>query len=456
MQESQKSTLGKTLEKNRLVSIDVLANVVLSIYNVSNESSEKPSEKPSENPHVKNQETDSAIWKNISSMEPLLPEGNKTVLADLTYKIIFEAGRLSGSGIHQKTIEGIGHVVRQMNSYYSNLIEGHKTSPREVEKALKKNFDRDPVQKGLQQLGVAHIQAEEQIIMSLQENPKTNIWSPNFLKMIHGEFYSRLPVEQRIVKDTKGRECPLIPGQFRDYNVDIGQHVPPDHSCLASFMSRFESFYGSSQIVATRRLTAIAASHHRLLWIHPFGDGNGRVARLFSHAALIQSGLDGYGLWTLARGLARRRDDYYKCLAMADGVRENDYDGRGNLSARHLAVFCEFFLTTILDQIIFMSSVLDYEGLKHRIENYIYRNNIFGKHDDHGKHLLLEALHVGEYQRGEITRLTGYAETNARALFQIALTKGLLVSEGPRSQVRLGFPNEALEDYFPKLFMPSN
>lgn len=389
-------------------------------------------------------------------MEPLLPEGHKGVLADLTCKIIFEAGRLSGSRIPQKTREGIGQIVRQMNSYYSNLIEGHKTSPREVEKALKKNFDQDPLKKGLQHLGVAHIQAEEQIMTSLRENLETNIWSPDFLKIIHGAFYSRLPGELRIVKDTKGRETPIIPGQFRGYNVDIGKHVPPDHSCLTSLMSRFESFYGSSQIVATRRLTAIAASHHRLLWVHPFGDGNGRVARLFSHAALIQSGLDGYGLWTLARGLARRRDDYYKYLAMADGVRENDYDGRGNLSAKHLAVFCEFFLNTILDQIVFMSSVLDYEGLKHRIENYIYRNNIFGKHNDHGKHLLLEALHEGEYQRGEITRLTGYAETNARELFQIALTKGILVSDGPRSPIRLGFPSEVLEDYFPKLFMPSN
>jgi Fic family protein len=388
-------------------------------------------------------------------MEPLLPEGHKSNLADLTTRITFEAGRLSGSRIPQKTREGVEKVVRQMNSYYSNLIEGHKTNPLEVEKALKKNFDEDPKKKALQQLGVAHIETEELVRKSLQDNPKTNIWSPEFLKMIHQEFYSRLPPELRIAKDTKDREYTLVPGEFRNYNVNVARHIPPDHPCIAAFMERFESFYGSSQIVSTRRLTSIAASHHRLLWIHPFGDGNGRVARLFSHAALIQSGLDGYGLWTLARGLARRREDYYKHLAMADQTRFNDYDGRGNLSAECLANFCEFFLDTILDQIKFMSSVLEYDGLKHRIENYVFRNNIFGKHNEQGKHLLLEALHEGEYQRGEAMRLTGFAETVARELLQIALNRELLASDGPRSPVRLGFPNEVLEDYFPKLFMPS-
>ena len=169
----------------------------------------------------------------------------------------------------------------------------------------------------------------------------------------------------------------------------------------------------------------------------------------------MRMGLDGYGLWTLARGLARYREDYYEHLAMADQTRLNDYDGRGNLSSENLGLFCEFFLKTILDQIKFMSSILEYEGLKHRIESCIYRNNIFGKHNDQGKYLLLEALREGEYPRGEATRLTGYGETVARELLQTALNQELLASDGPRSSVYLAFPSSVLEDYFPKLFMPS-
>ena len=388
-------------------------------------------------------------------MEPLLPDGNTEILADLTTKIIFEAGRLAGCQIPERTRKGIEKVVQQMNSYYSNLIEGHKTSPLEVEKALRKDFDRDPKKKELQQLGVAHIETEEHLKTVLHDNPKTSVFSSEFLKMIHLEFYKRLPEELAIVRDSKGREYPLIPGCIRDYNVDVQRHIPPDSTCIEDFMERFESFYGNKRIAPTQRLAAIAASHHRLLWMHPFGDGNGRVARLFSHAALIQCGLDGYGLWTLPRGLARYRDDYYRYLELADQTRLNDYDGRGNLSAKYLAEFCAFFMKTILDQITFMSSVLEYKKLKHRIENYVYRENVFGKRNNQGKYLLFEALDEGEYPRGEASRLTGFKETAARELLQTALNEGLLSSDGPRSPVYLSFPGKVLDDYFPKLFMPS-
>ncbi|MBT3294906.1 MAG: Fic family protein [Verrucomicrobia bacterium] len=402
------------------------------------------------------QETEEyAIWRNISSMEPLLPDGSRRSLADLTEGIRFEAGRLSGSGMPQKTREGIEKIVQQMNSYYSNLIEGHKTSPLEVEKALRKDFDHDPKKRALQQLGVAHIETEEHLKTLLRDEPETDTFSSDFIKMVHREFYNRLPKELRVVKDSKDREYPLIPGEFRSYNVNVHYHVPPDYPCLENFMGRFESFYGSERILSTRKLVAIAASHQRFLWIHPFGDGNGRVARLLSHASLIQCGLGGYGLWTLARGLARSRDDYYRHLNVADQTRKNDYDGRGNLSSDYLGKFCEFFLQTILDQMSFMTSVLEYSSLKHRIENYVYRNDVFGKHNAQGVYLLLEALHEGEYARGEATRLTGYGETIARELLQTALGRGLLASDGPRSPVYLGFPSDVLEDYFPKLFMPS-
>ena len=387
-------------------------------------------------------------------MEPMLPVEDGKTLANLTTEIPLEAGRLSGARIPPETRNGIERIVQQMNSYYSNLIEGHRTNPLDVEKALKKDFAKDPKKHALQQLGVAHVEVEQLIKRQLQVDLATDAYSPEFLRSIHREFYNRLPEEFRIVKYGDGKEYHLVPGEFRNFNVDVVRHIPPDHARLDAFMGRFQSVYASGQIASTRRLVAIAAAHQRLLWIHPFGDGNGRVVRLFSHAALMQSGLDGFGLWTLSRGLARYRDEYYAHLAMADQGRLSDFDGRGNLSAENLAKFCEFFLTTILDQIKFMSSVLEYDGLKHRIENYVYRNNVFGKRNDQGRHLLIEALHVGRYARGEATRLTGFKETIARELLQKALDEGLLESNGPRSPVYLGFPHKVLEDYFPKLFMP--
>jgi hypothetical protein len=61
-----------------------------------------------------------------------------------------------------------------------------------------------------------------------------------------------------------------------------------------------------------------------------------------------------YGLWTASRGLARRRDEYLKLLENADSPRLNDFDDRGALSYRALIDFSRFFLTTCLDQIVYM------------------------------------------------------------------------------------------------------
>jgi len=76
---------------------------------------------------------------------------------------------------------------------------------------------------------------------------------------------------------------------------------------------------------------AVAATHHRFLWIHPFLDSNGCVARLISHAMLLEIGI-GSALWSVSRGLARNFADYKRLLMAADEPRRNDFDGCGALS----------------------------------------------------------------------------------------------------------------------------
>ena len=80
-------------------------------------------------------------------------------------------------------------------------------------------------------------------------------------------------------------------------------------------------------------LIKAACAHQRLAWVHPFVDGNGRAARLQTHCALLPIS---FGLWSANRGLARRRDEYYARLAVADEPRRGDLDGRGNLSEEGL------------------------------------------------------------------------------------------------------------------------
>jgi Fic family protein len=341
-----------------------------------------------------------------------------------------------------------------MNSYYSNLIEGHKTLPRDIERALKHDFSDQEDDQRNQRLSVAHIKAERAMRALLTDEPATNVYASGFIYWLHREFYSVLPQEDWHTTSSAGIRYPLEPGKPRNHNVDVGRHIPPDHSVLDRFMERFGSFYSSPGIPAIDKLVAVAAAHHRLAWIHPFGDGNGRVARLQSQAAMIQAGLDGEGLWTLSRGLARARPAYFQRLQAADQVRTSDYDGRGNLSDRALSEFCVFFLQQVLDQITFMVGLVEPFKLQERIESYLRftRLDLDAKLREKLTRLLKALALQGETPRGAVPEILGLKGTASREVIRKALDEGLVRSTSEKSPLRIAFPNKVVEFYFPQLF----
>jgi len=263
-----------------------------------------------------------------------------------------------------------------------------------------------------------------------------------------------LPEAMHVSRTKSGKEYRLIPGQLRDYMVDVGFHTPPDFAALPTFLDRFSEVYSSENILATNRLAAIAAAHHRLVWIHPFGDGNGRVARLHSHALLQQHGLDGRGLWTLSRGLARAQQVYYNRLHAADRPRENDYDGRGNLSERGLSEFCIFFLETILDQVTFMGSLLKLSDLRIRVERYFtYEALHLTKYREELMRVVRALVDEGEFARERVSEITGKGTTTAVEIIKLGLREGYIESPSAKGKLRIAFPAKVLPAYFPQLFI---
>jgi Fic family protein len=136
-----------------------------------------------------------------------------------------------------------------------------------------------------------------------------------------------LPETLLQLEDSQTKEILLVtPGELRLRDVQVGRHVPVSPGAIPRFLDRFEDVYSS--LGKTNRVLAAASAHHRLLWIHPFLDGNGRVARLMSYAMLLET-LNTGGIWSIARGLARNIDDYTSLLSACDQSRRNDLDGRG-------------------------------------------------------------------------------------------------------------------------------
>jgi Fic family protein len=201
---------------------------------------------------------------------------------------------------------------------------------------------------------------------------------------------------------------------------------------------------------AHTRILAIAAAHHRLLYIHPFADGNGRVARLMSHAMLLQAGIGASGLWSISRGLARglaNRDDYKDKLGAPDNVRRNDYDGRGALSRHYLIEFTEWFLDVCLDQVSFMSTLFELMDLHRRLNDYGGAIGLSGA----AQRILHRVFVSGEMPRGEAGQVTGLGDRAARMALKELIDSGLVNSSTPKGPVFLTFPSGSVDALFPRL-----
>ena len=136
----------------------------------------------------------------------------------------------------------------------------------------------------------------------------------------------------------------------------------------------------------------------------------------------------------------------------ADSTRQGDLDGRGALSEKQLQAFCEFFLRVSIDQVEFMESLLQPGELLRRMKLYCDDEEAAGRLPKRSMAMLREAFLLGQFERGHAPEVTGYQERRAREILSQLLKKRLLVSTGPRAPVRLGFPIDVVERWFPALY----
>ena len=372
-----------------------------------------------------------------AKQEPLLAKAHDLARAATQLAGLPVAGELRG-------------LLRGMNSYYTNRIEGQHTRPLEIEQALASNFSANKELATRQRLAIAHIDAEASIEQRYSvESGVRQLYDAAAVRDIHRELFSRLPPEDLVT----GEGEPVVPGELRQREVQVGRHIAPAHGSLPALLERWGQFYG-----AIRRgeaaLLALAAAHQRLGWVHPFIDGNGRVMRLHSHAVLSALGYTN-GLWSPLRGFARSVDQYYARLADADSPRRGDLDGRGNLSELGLVAWIDYVLDVCLDQVGFMGGLLDISAMERRIaacltfEEESQRSGV--------RREALRPLHYlfltgGELERGEFKTMTGLGERTAVSALSALIRRGLLKSDTPQGKVRFALPLHALRFYFPSLW----
>lgn len=377
----------------------------------------------------------------------MLPESGKD-LDDLSIELVSSASSFSAR-LNPVLRQSVGTLVRTMNCYYSNLIEGHNTHPVDIDRALAGNYDQEPEKRNLQLEARAHIEVQKMIDEGEMPHP---VLSVDAIRWIHREFCRRLP-EELLVQENKdtGEKIVMVPGELRTAHVRVGRHMAPEPEMVEPLLGRFIQAYSSGMLSKVQKIMAVGASHHRLAWIHPFLDGNGRVSRLFSHALLRELGV-GSELWSASRGLARSVEDYKQLLAAADEPRRGDLDGRGNLTLSGLTRFTEYFLRTCLDQVQFMQELMLPEEFMNRVEIWTTEEIQARRLPKGSWPLLREAILIGEFPRAQAEALTGYQERQARSVLTALLNKGLLVSPTPKGKLRLGFPQDVIERWLPRLY----
>jgi Fic family protein len=391
---------------------------------------------------------------DTSQFQPLFPEERALAeLRDRASVLIVDAHRLTGLASPAMRAS-LATPLRAMNSYYTNKIEWQHTLPADIERALTHGFDADRELQRKQRLALAHMDAEQALEQTRPEEEPRALFAPAWVQEIHAALYSRLPEQDRATDQGE----PVVPGTWRVRRVTAGRHVAPSPEDLPELMEawaeRYRSLRGNEQLVI-----GVACAHHRLAWIHPFVDGNGRAARLHSHLVLHRLGLTS-GLWSPMRGLARTIDSYYARLNNADLPRRNDLDGRGPLSQEELVAFAQYFLDVCLDQVAFMRELLALDRFRDHLADALRslaaRPWRVGSERSVVKPEVLPALHyvalTGPMERKAFLAAAGLPERTARRVLASLLDYGLLRSETRLGPVTFGVPLKALPLLFPRLW----
>jgi Fic family protein len=236
------------------------------------------------------------------------------------------------------------HIFHLLESIGSARIEGNNTTIAEyIETTIGGISDVNS--------DIREIQNIEKAMKFIDDNIADNPINRAFISQIHKLIVEDLP---------STGEGDKTPGLYRQFDLKINKsaHKPPQFFSVDSYMDELFSFIGS-EASPKYDLLRVAIAHHRFVWIHPFGNGNGRTVRLFTYAMLIKLGFNvniGRRILNPTAVFCTDRQTYYNFLGEAD---TNEEQGILN--------WCEYVLRGLEYEIEKIDRLLDYSYLKEEI-----------------------------------------------------------------------------------------
>jgi len=233
-------------------------------------------------------------------------------------------------------------IFHLLESVGSARIEGNRTTISEYIEQKIEHKERSSER-------FSEIANVEQAMRYIEENiDKGSEISHQFIRELH-----------HLSVDGLTEEGDQTPGSYRAWAVEISKskHLPPEPHRVQGYMEELIAFINNED-GSKYDLIKVAIAHHRLVWIHPFGNGNGRVVRLLTYALLIKYGFQVKNgqLINPTAVFCNDRDKYYELLAIAD---------KGNEEA--MLEWSEYVLTGICDEISKVNKLLNHEYLLQHI-----------------------------------------------------------------------------------------
>jgi Fic family protein len=234
------------------------------------------------------------------------PSFNST-LTDLIIELDYLRKRPLGGSTHPRVFFQLKHIFHTLESIGSARIEGNNTTIAEYIETKLSEVKNVP-------LSVKEIQNIEKAMEFVENNVIDQSINRAFISEIHKMIVDGLPPAPE-------GEGDATPGEFRKMNLLINKssHVPPNWLQVDEYMEELFTFINKKDSAKYDLLKA-AIAHHRFVWVHPFGNGNGRTVRLFTYAMLVKMGFN-VNVGRIINPTAvfcSDRNDYYNYLAEAD------------------------------------------------------------------------------------------------------------------------------------------
>lgn len=346
-------------------------------------------------------------------------------LTDLIIELDYLRKRPLGGSTHPKVFFQLKHIFHTLESIGSARIEGNNTTITEyIETKLTETKNVSP--------SIKEIQNIEKAMAFIEETVKDYPINKTFLCELHKMIVDGL------LPPPDG-EGDVTPGEYRKVNLKINKatHRPPEWLSVDSYMNELITFVNREDSPKYDLLKA-AIAHHRFVWIHPYGNGNGRTVRLFTYAMLVKTGFN-INVGRIINPTAvfcSNRNDYYTNLSEADkGTDEG------------IITWIEYVLKGLKEEIEKIDRLSDYDFLKREILIPSISHSLERKHITHVEaKILRKAVDRQVIQAGDVKEFfAGKADAEVSRQIRKLIDKKMLLpeKEGTRKYI-LRFDNNYL------------